>query len=440
MIHFIEQHEKCFTVYSNRFATSTALSLSARAVLRYLLAKPDTWIVCKNALKKALGVGRCVVDRVIKELVTAGYLLPRSGTYVVLEDLSLAQEAGERGSGIVRLEQGAREGRFSVTDNEPFVSQYLSLAARGLLCYLLTLPKSWDVSVTKVATANKLPYRQMVSAFRELEKHGHSRRTPRRRADGKVCGWQIDIYEYRADIPTDGITVDRPSENQHLVKTNNTLKTDINKEPLNPQQGGQGSISQSAVSREDFEVLVAAYPKHRRGCVDDAFGEYQQALSSDPDTPDLKSLADVAARLSRSDQWQADGGKYVPSLVNWIRGRKWWDICTVPEPVPVEDVDSPSAAAAIAYAKDTLTRRLLQFGPDPTPQQRFDALSSLETYAWVQFVLSGGHPRFLAACSLTLDRNLIQFPDLEEYLDKHFPFVLTDVAEYREENRVPTAG
>lgn len=63
-----------FAIIPNAVAEDTRLTFEARGVLCYLLAKPHNWQVSVDDIRKAGGIGRDKVYRILKELLEAGYL------------------------------------------------------------------------------------------------------------------------------------------------------------------------------------------------------------------------------------------------------------------------------------------------------------------------------------------------------------------------------
>ncbi len=434
MIFLEPSHNSRFSVYSNRFPQSTCLSLEAKALLRYLISRPDNWRVCKNALKTALGVGRCVLDRVVAELVNTGYLMQRSGTYVVLEDPSLAQTAADREEGIVRLTREQRRDGYTITNDAPFLNAGLSLRARGMLCYLLTLPPDWQINSKALAKATGISASITAAVLKDLESAGHVARTPKRGDKGWVSGWVFDIYETprpHANKPQCGLTDDRITDNQHVTRIQSKEKTEDTKEPLNPLTDKQIET----VSREDFESLVAVYPKAKRGNLDDAFGEYQAAIRSGEPVPSLPDLVSIVTAACGSEQWSAEYGRFVPLLKNWLRDRRWNEVLSPVIPIALSADTTPAEILASAD-KDTrrLLKRRLEAGvisavtPEAFQQAALDCIGN----GWAKIRLSGYHEKAYRHWARLVPDELATTPGLEAYLKQHDPYLLVSVNEYLE--------
>jgi len=78
----VERMSQPYTMISNVTLQDTSVSLEARGLLTYLLSKPDAWVVIVTWLQEEMNVGRVKLNRIIKELETAGYIVTR----VIRED------------------------------------------------------------------------------------------------------------------------------------------------------------------------------------------------------------------------------------------------------------------------------------------------------------------------------------------------------------------
>ena len=66
--------EKEYTVIRNSLIVDRSLSWEARALVIYLLSKPETWIVMKRDLIEASPAADKKTTKILKELETAGYI------------------------------------------------------------------------------------------------------------------------------------------------------------------------------------------------------------------------------------------------------------------------------------------------------------------------------------------------------------------------------
>lgn len=70
----------------------------------------------------------------------------------------------------------------------------------------------------------------------------------------------------------------------------------------------------------DFELIWSEYPEDRRGTMQTAYDAFRMEITSEDD-------ADTALEnlqlWKRSEQWNKDGGQYVPYLDNWLTRGTW---------------------------------------------------------------------------------------------------------------------
>ncbi len=80
------------------------------------------------------------------------------------------------------------------------------------------------------------------------------------------------------------------------------------------------NLTEGGVLIELFAQILKRYPQERRGNQAEACKAYRQAVT------DAAAGAEMLASLTRwqqSEQWNKDGGRYIPYLVNWILRGTW---------------------------------------------------------------------------------------------------------------------
>ncbi len=63
-----------FTPISNELIQNTKLTLEARALVMFIISLPESWIIYKGQVQRALNMNKTKFNRVWKECVTAGYI------------------------------------------------------------------------------------------------------------------------------------------------------------------------------------------------------------------------------------------------------------------------------------------------------------------------------------------------------------------------------
>ena len=88
-----------------------------------------------------------------------------------------------------------KTGNFTVMSNFHFKERKMSLKAKGLLSLMLSLPDTWDYSVSGLVTLSKDGKDSVMSALAELEKFGYLTRERVTNEKGQFAGIEYNIYE-----------------------------------------------------------------------------------------------------------------------------------------------------------------------------------------------------------------------------------------------------
>ena len=94
------------------------------------------------------------------------------------------------------------------------------------------------------------------------------------------------------------------------------------KEPkrTEPKRTEQNRTEQNRTPEADFERLWTAYPEDRRGGMQAALDAFRQEILSPEDADEaMERLKD----WKQSQQWNKDGGQYIPYLNNWLFRGIW---------------------------------------------------------------------------------------------------------------------
>ena len=112
---------------------------------------------------------------------------------------------------------------YTCMSNYHFQDKELSLKAKGLLSLMLSLPDTWDYSVSGLASLSSDGETSVRSAVKELEGRQYLKRTPVREG-GKIVDWEYDIYE----VPSENPQVENPQvESPPLENTDNKVLTQV---------------------------------------------------------------------------------------------------------------------------------------------------------------------------------------------------------------------
>ena len=130
-----------------------------------------------------------------------------------------------------------KENRFTQVENQLIQNPRLSLKAKGLLIYMLSLHEDWDYSIAGLATLCREGKSAIRSAIQELMGQGYVTRELVRAEKGALAGYEYTVYERpqpssgnpAADGPTSG------KRTQKRINPTNTVLTNTN--PQTPTGG-----------------------------------------------------------------------------------------------------------------------------------------------------------------------------------------------------------
>lgn len=88
---------------------------------------------------------------------------------------------------------------YTCMSNYHFRDKSISLKSKGLLSLMLSLPDTWDYSVSGLAALSSDGETSVRTAVKELEEHNYLKRTPVRE-NGRIVDWEYDIYEKPLDL------------------------------------------------------------------------------------------------------------------------------------------------------------------------------------------------------------------------------------------------
>lgn len=165
---------------------------------------------------------------------------------------------------VVRVEKTAN---YTVMSNYHFKEKEMSLKAKGLLSFMLSLPESWDYSISGLEKCLKESRSTIAGILKELEQFGYLSRRLIRDERGKISDWEYTIYEmpYVEAPHTENQHVDNQHiENQHVENGTqiNTNKQNTNKKNTNKQN--YKAIVDELINDDDVKEALYDYIEMRK--------------------------------------------------------------------------------------------------------------------------------------------------------------------------------
>ena len=127
------------------------------------------------------------------------------------------------------IKRSKRTHPFVTIDKSILLNQQLSWKAKGILCYLLSLPDDWQIYITELTKHSTDGRTSTTSAMNELIKAGYIKRIQLKNDNGRFDGVEYHVHdEPMFDSPK---SENLKSENRTLLnKDNNKRKILTNKE------------------------------------------------------------------------------------------------------------------------------------------------------------------------------------------------------------------
>lgn len=136
---------------------------------------------------------------------------------------------------------------YTVMSNYHLQDRRLSLKAKGLLSYMLSLPDDWDYSLKGLTTGCRDGIDSVRSAVLELERHGYIKREKVRNSHGQIIDYDYRVFEQpiapeiASDAPPDSAM---PKSDSPFLDFPNTVKPNT-ENPIQQNTNKQNTKRQS---------------------------------------------------------------------------------------------------------------------------------------------------------------------------------------------------
>lgn len=217
----------------------------------------------------------------------------------------------------------SKANNYSIIHNEVLRRDDLSWKAKGIMCYILSLPDDWEIyleELIKHSTDKKASFR---SGWNELIEKGYVKRYPVRNERGKISEWRTEIRENVGLKPisphTDFQEVENQEvdfqevENQPLLSTNST--NDLSKQNTNKTNN-----TSNKDLMERFDLLWKEY-KNKKGR-DKAFTAYKRAIKSGV-TDEV--ILDGIRRYNKEIELKKTEKHFIAHGSTWFNQKRWKD-------------------------------------------------------------------------------------------------------------------
>lgn len=222
---------------------------------------------------------------------------------------------------------------FTQIENKLIQNPDLSLKAKGLLIYMLSVPDDWDYSISGLSVKCKEGKSSIRSAIAELMEYGYITRTLTRADHGVLSGYEYVVYEKphltsemdvtgsatpSCDFPTtDNPTTGNPSsENctQQIYNQTNKNKTNTYSAPAKSKK----TKSVPSYFPDGFDTFWKTYP--RKDAKQAAIKAWDKLK---PDKDLCRAMYVALLRNIQSSEWNEQQGRFIPYFSKWLNQRLW---------------------------------------------------------------------------------------------------------------------
>lgn len=142
---------------------------------------------------------------------------------------------------VIRVNKTAN---YTVLSNYHFKEKKMSLKAKGLLSLMLSLPDTWNYSISGLVSLSKDGKDSVMSALGELEEFGYLTRVRTTDSKGKFTGVEYNIYE-------------QPQEKKPVAEKRNSVKTyEENPQLLNTNKSNNKELNTDGIYIEEYSPIL----------------------------------------------------------------------------------------------------------------------------------------------------------------------------------------
>ncbi|NHI73524.1 hypothetical protein ET006_05285 [Lactococcus garvieae] len=238
-----------------------------------------------------------------------------------------------------RIKRKRAGDNFTILSNDFLRDEKLSLKAKGLLAYILSLPDDWKIYFEEVEKHHSDGVRGVRSAWKNLEEQGYAR-TVKVKEKGRIKEWAKEVADFK--FPDSGfVDVENVDveilhvENSSLLNTN---KQSTDKPKTKPTKDNTTNKSDELDLEKRFEILWKLYPR-KAGNKQKAKAAYKKAVKSGVEDAAIKQgILNLIAEKRES--------RFIPHGQTWFCNERWNDEPLVTEKKererqPYSDLDLP---------------------------------------------------------------------------------------------------
>ena len=140
---------------------------------------------------------------------------------------------------------------YTTISNQLFKNKTISLKAKGLMAYLLSLPSDWDLSINGIVACSKEGRGAIRNTFTELISAGYVERI-QIRDKGKFVGYDYFVFEQpKCNKPTS----DKCKSDNNIQISKEVIKERINKNTLSKSEKFKAEVFSYDYPKSMLEIF-----------------------------------------------------------------------------------------------------------------------------------------------------------------------------------------
>lgn len=218
------------------------------------------------------------------------------------------------------IRRAKRKSNFTMISNVGLRDKNLSLKAKGLLSYMLSLPDDWvfyESELTKHSRDGRDAHR---SALRELQDNGYLTKTQAKSKNGKFSevDWELTDEPLTEKPSTEKPSAEKPStENPPLLNTNPTK--DLSKPNTNNTNTHSDKPNENDLQQR-FDELWKQYPNKK--AKPKAFTAYKRAIKEGATD---EEIAKGIENYNKEIEIKRTDKQYIAHASTWFNQKRWND-------------------------------------------------------------------------------------------------------------------
>ena len=209
-----------------------------------------------------------------------------------------------------------KDAPYFMVSNEMIQRPDLSMKAKGLHCYLMSLPDDWKIYIKELQNHFTDGRDSITAAVKELQGKGYIKKTHVHGVDGKFEGWDYDVFE---SLPKTGFPkLEKPKTvNPQLLNTKKILNTNLTKSKSTPEKTSQEEEKKPSKADEAFDRFWKAYPRRV------SKGNARRAFKKHKCHTFIEKILAAIEKQRHGEKWLEDKGKYIQHPASWLNSEGW---------------------------------------------------------------------------------------------------------------------